>query len=329
MAIKKAGIEFRPGISVPAELGDISSTLSGEYRLEGSTGSFTKFVSGFTKDKDGFYSSPVTISTPGVYLFSIKSTEPTIDDMDFYVTIVEASIDDVKDVIDAVQTDVAGLKTSLGALDEGAISDIATNVNSVSNKLVELKALMNDETDPAIVSLRELLNDITQAGSSRDSVLAALTSYTDDLEIMIKGDEFLSDGTTPNPFFGKTSKDVYDLLVSSSTSILGAIDAIETSIKADSLAHRQALEAKVNAIKLVVDANAGILGHTDFGLSKLKDMLTTIDNNTAGGTQSIIDLLNHADNGLAAIKVALNAKLETIISKVDGVNKRVSSRVAL
>ena len=52
--MKKVGIEFRPGISVPAELGDISATLSGQYRAEGSTGSWTPFASGFTKDKDGF-----------------------------------------------------------------------------------------------------------------------------------------------------------------------------------------------------------------------------------------------------------------------------------
>lgn len=327
--MKKVGIEFRPGISVPAELGDISASLSGKYRLEGSTGSWTPFVSGFTKDKDGFYSSPVTIATPGVYLFSIASTEPSIDDLDFYVTVVEATIDDVKDAIDAMQSDVTGLKTSLGALDEGKINDIATAVGTVDAKLVELKALMSDETDPAVVSLRELLNDIVAAGSSRDSVIAALTSYTDELEIIVRGDEFMEDGVTPNPFYNKTSRHVYDLLESSSTTLLGTINDIKADIIADALANRNAIETKINAMKVVVDANAALLGSTDFGLSKLKDMLVTIDQNTAGGTQSIIDLLNDAENGLSAIKVALDGKLNIIINKVDGVQRRVSARAVL
>ena len=327
--MKKVGIEFRPGISVPAELGDISATLSGQYRVEGSTGSWTPFASGFTKDKDGFYSSPVTIATAGVYLFTISSTEVSIDDLDFYVTVVESSIDDVKEAIGVMQADVTVLKTSLGSLDEGKISDISKAVTDVDNKLVELKALMSDETDPAIISLRELLQDIAQAGSSRDSVLAALTSYTDELEAIVRGDEFKADGVTPNPFYGKTSKDTYDLLESSSTTILGSIQDIKTDILADALANRNAIGAKLDAAKLVIDANAALLGHADFGLSKLKDMLVTIDQNTAGGTQSIIDLLEDSTNGLSAIKVAINTKLDTIISKVDGVTKRVSARAVM
>ena len=327
--MKKVGIEFRPGISVPAELGDISATLSGQYRVEGSTGSWTPFVSGFTKDKDGFYSSPVTIATAGVYLFTISSTETSIDDLDFYVTVVESSIDDVKDAIDAMQVDVTALKTSLGSLDEGKINDISTAIGDVDEKLVELKALMSDETDPAIVSLRELLQDIAQAGSSRDGVLSALASYTDELETIVRGDEFKADGVTPNPFYNKTSKDVYDLLESSSTTILGKIEDIKGEIIADALDNRNAIEAKLDAAKLVIDANAALLGNADFGLSKLKDMLVTIDQNTAGGTQSIIDLLEDADNGLSAIKVAIDTKLDTIISKVDGVTKRVSARAVM
>lgn len=317
--MRKAGIQFNPAVSLADDLTGIASTFSGQYRLEGSTGAWTPFPQGFVEEKPGFYSSPLTLTTPGSYLISIASTDSRVDDVDGYVTITAATVDDVQAAIAAAQLDITAMKAQVDTLDEATVNNIANQVTAVDTKLVELKGLLSDTDDAAVVSLRELLLDIQNAGSSRDSVITALTHFTDDLEAMVRGDEFLNDGVTANPFFGKTGHDIYDQLVDSTSFIHGAISDTKTALETDAHTTRDLIVGKVDAIKAVVDANSGTLENATYGLAAIKALLDNINSNTAGGTQSIIDMLNDAENGLAAIKTSIMDKLTTIEGKVDGI----------
>ena len=317
--MRKAGIQFFPAVSLSGDLTGIATSFTGKYRLEGSTGEWTTFPTGFTEVKEGFYSSPLTIPTPGSYLITIESTDTRVDDVDGYVIVTAATIDDVQSAIATAQADISAIKSQVDALDEATVNNIATQVSSVDAKLVELKALLSDTDDSAVVSLRELLNDITTAGASRDSVIAALASYTDDLEIMVRGDEFMKDGITPNPFFGKTGHDIYDQLVDTTSYLHGAITDIKTALELDAHTTRDLIVGKVDAVKTVVDANATELANAGYGLSAIRAAIQTVMDNTSGSTSDIIDLLTDAENGLAAIKTAIMTKLGTIETKIDGI----------
>lgn len=313
--IKKAGIEFRAAVAVDSTLTGLAGTLSGQYRLAGSTDAWTT-LGAFAEEKAGFYSTPVTIATPGVYIMSIASSDSRIEDADVYVTVTAASIDDVQTAIANAQADITAMKSQIDVLDEATVNAIASQVSDVDAKLVELKGLLSDTDDAAVVSLRELLLDIQSAGSSRDSIISALTNFTDDLEHMIRGDEFLEDGSA-NPFYGKTGHDIYDQLVSSVSYLDGVINDAKNAVIVDANTTRDLIVGKVDAIKAVVDANAAELGDAAHGLAALKTMLTTIDSNTAGGTQSIIDMLEDSTNGLEAIKTSIMDKLNIIEGKID------------
>lgn len=322
--MRKAGIQFEAIMSVSPELTGKASTLSGRYREENGT-TFTNFPVGFTEISDGVYSSPLTISTAGNYLVIIESTDPLISDSVGWVPVTGATLDDVKALIDTAQASLNTIEGKVDVLDDAIIASIASTATSIDNQLAEVKALISDVDDPAIISLRELLIDIQNAGSSRDSVIAALTSYTDDLEAMVRGDEFLADGITANPFYGKTSADVYDALTAGISTLHGAITDAQAAVVADAHTTRDAIVAKIDAIKLVVDANADALADETTGLAALKAGLDQIITNTAGGTQSIIDMLSNATYGLSAIKTAIMDKLGTIEGKVDTINSKILS----
>lgn len=328
MSIKKVGIPFNPMFSTDPDLTGLAATFAAKYRLQGSTGAWTTVAGTFLEENPGCYSIAVTIAAEGTYHFNISSTDPRLPSVDQYATIVRATTDDIIDAIAAAQADLTVVKSQVDALDEATVNNIANQVSTIDGKLVELKGLLSDVDDPAVISLRELLSDIQSAGSARDSVITALTNYTDDIEIMIRGDEFLTNGSA-NPFYGKTTKHVYDLLVATSSLLNTAITAAKDAVIMDAQATRDLVVTKLNAINAIVTANSDKLGNATYGLSALKTALDSVIANTAGGTQSIIDALEDANTGLAAIKTAVMGKLVEMDGKLDTIISRQTNNTAV
>lgn len=326
MSIRKAGVEFTPTLVLAPGMTGLASTISGKYKLEGAT-TFTPFPEGFTEGDAGVYTSKLTLATAGTYMVEIVSTNENVATSVGYITVTAATLDDLAALINSAQSDITSIKSSVEVLDDTIIQNISDTAVEIDTRLTELKALMTDTEDPAIVSLTELLQQIQAAGSSRDSVIAALTSYTDDLEAMIRGDEFMSDGTTPNPFFGKSTHDVYDQVEAAVALLQNAITTAKDATVADAHTTRDLLAGKIDAIKAVADANTATLGNATYGLEALKNGITTIINNTDGGTQSIIDILNDASTGLAAIKTAVMDKLAGIETKIDNIATKQANTV--
>ena len=316
MSIKKLGVQFNPMLSLDPDLSGLAATLTAKYRLQGDTGAWTTVSGTFLEETAGCYSIGITINTAGTYHISISSSDPDVPTVDSYVTVVRATTDDIIDAIAVAQADLTTVKLQVNALDETTVNNIASQVLTIDGKLVELKGLLSDVDDPAVISLRELLSDIQLAGSARDSVITALTNFTDDIEIMIRGDQFLTSGAA-NPFFGKTTQHVYDLLVSTSSLLSTAITTAKDAVIADAQATRDLVVTKLNAINTIVTGNSDKLGNATYGLASLRQVLDSIVANTEGGTQSIIDALEDASTGLAAIKTAVMDKLVVMDGKLD------------
>lgn len=328
MSVKKVGVTFNPMISLDPDLTGLAATMSAKYRLQGSTGAFTTVAGTFFEENPGCYSIPVTINVAGTYHFVIDSSEPNVPSVDSYITVNRVTTDDIFDAVADAKAVIDNIEAQVNTLDEATVNNIANQVNAVDAKLVELKGLLSDTDDAAVVSLRELLTDIQNAGSARDSVITALTNYTDDIEIMLRGDQFLTSGAA-NPFFGKTTHHVYDLLTATSSLLTSAITAAKDAVIADAQATRDLLSTKLNAINTIVTANSDKLGHATYGLSAIKAALANIEQNTSGGTQSIIDALEDADTGLSAIKVAVMDKLTVMDGKLDTIIQKQNKSYAV
>jgi hypothetical protein len=332
--MRKVGIPFSAGFSTHGDVTGVANTITAKFRLDSatSTDAWTDVVDSFVEATPGYYVAPITLPTAGLYQFRFVSTDPRIGTHEGKVECSVASIDDVKSAIDAAQADISAIRTQIDVLDEASLNGISASVLALDTKVTDLTVLIDDTNNPSVTSLRELLQDITAAGSSRDSVIAALgtiiTNATDDLEAMIRGDEFLSDGTTANPFFGKTTHDVYDKLVDVQSDIVTTLGTLKADLLADAAANTAVIVGKLDAIKNVVDANSAQLTDSAHGLAALKSMLDGINTNIDdgnSGTDDIISILNNATDGLAAIKTTIMDKLTIMDGKLDSIAGSVSS----
>lgn len=324
MAIRKQGISFYPAVSLAPTQTGLASTFTGKFRLEGNNGSWTSFPNAFAEVSPGFYQSPIVIEAAGTYDVVVESTNVNVSTINSKVVIVAATTDDIALALTAAQADITSILNKVDVLDDTLLASIGAGVTDIDTKLAELKALMSDEEDPAIISLRELLQEIIAAGSTRDSVIAALTSYTDDIENMIKGSEFLQDGSV-NPFFGKTTHDVYDKLTDIATLLGQTISSATTTVTNAIDAAKTELATVINTVNTAVQANNAVLTGTD-GLAVIHAAITAVQATLGADTTSIADQfaavtasLTGLDTSITSFRTSVETKLDTIETKIDGV----------
>ena len=199
-----------------------------------------------------------------------------------------------------------------------------------------------------INSVIEFVKDIETLLKS-GSGLEALKTINADIEAMVKGDALLSDGVTVNPTANKGLAQIFDELVLAHTDIAdiktiahdatNGFVAIKTSI-VDARASIEgkiaalidetdplSLASKVNAIKTVVDSNAGLLTDATNGLAPIK---AAIDNVSAlfatGGTailrfDSVDTALSNLDTAITAQTAHLDAKFNDVMTKLTTMNE--------
>jgi len=320
--MKKTNIPTRLGLKSHKDLTGQASTITGGFRIDGSDDSFTAFSNAFTEDaQPGTYLVKHTFTAAGLYEVKFDSTNPDIGTHFAKVEVSDANIDDVKNAVDAVQVDVTGIKAVTDLLNTTELENLAEQITAVDTNLGNLTTLVDTvDANDGITSLRELLNDIQTGGVNVDSLINGQA----DIQSMIKGDEFLSDGTTANPLFGKGLDEIFDEIQSNLVAVDGYVTDAKDSIESNIAAFKLSVEAKVDDVKAVVDANAAILGDATFGNEAIKnavDALSTLNTNQYDSVEAI---LNDATNGLAAVKTAImdqltamDAKLDTILSNQD------------
>ena len=307
-------MEFHVKIDTNADLIGSSANFSASY-IDDATGTSTAVAASFTEPADGLYLCPITIPAVGDYTVIVTNTVDGMGNHTAPVVVTNATIDDVKTVVDDLAIAVAAVQTEVDGLDGQDLQDIKDNLEAV-------KLLLDDEDGSTVNSIMEFVSQIDAALADGATGLAALSGFTDDIENMLNGTEFLADGTTPNPFYDATNPGVAkeSTMLTKFAEVLAAVGgAVDYTPRFDTL------DAAVAAAQAVVDANKLTLEDAGFGLSALKDLIDGLS--TAVGTHDtdIKAILEDATNGLAAIKTDIMAKLDAMDLKLDDIKSTVDS----
>ena len=327
-SVKKAGVEFFIKIDTDGDLIGKAANFSALY-INDATKASTNVGASFTEPADGLYMCPVTIPSTGDYTVVVANTTDGMGNVPSAVVVVNATIDDVKGAVDTLQTDMTAVLAEVDGLNGEDLTALKTTIDNI-------KTLIDDEDGATVNSVMEFVEKIDDALSGGSGGLAALEGYTDDIENMLVGTEFLTDGVTANPFYDATNpgvaKDstIYTALTTLQTDITTAKDSIETKLdtlvgtSADTSAE-DTLYGKVAGVQEVVDANKLTLEDAGFGLSALKDLLDVLTVNMATHDTDIKAILTDATNGLEAIKTDIMAKLDAMDLKLDTIVDNTNS----
>ncbi|MCI4435213.1 MAG: hypothetical protein JHC33_00155 [Ignisphaera sp.] len=324
MSIRKQGIAFSPSVSLSQSQTGLADTFSGKYRLEGTTGDWTSFPNKFVEVTPGFYQTTLTITAVGVYDVVMESTNQNVSTVHTKVVIVAATTDDIAAALTAAQGDITSILTKVNTLDDKVLADINTAVTDVDTKLADLKTMLSSEEEPAINTLRDLLQQITAAGTSRDSVISALTSYTVDIENILNGSKTLKDGS-PNPFYGKTTHDVYDRINGIESEILAAIRLVQTYVSESLGTTNNLIKGSTDSIINAIKSNNDVLTGND-GLAAIHTAVTAVQaaldtdsKSAADQFTAVINSLNGLNTSITSFNSTIENKLDSIATKIDGV----------
>jgi len=220
----------------------------------------------------------------------------------------------------------------------GGASDFGADVSIVGNSNQQNQTYGFNTGNP-LNSVLEFTSAINDALTTGTSSLSVLSGYTDNLELMLEGKAYTD--TTGAAVLAADSyglSEIYNAISAQGgdTTLINnlqvSIDSfklsVETKIDANTVL-LNTLTSKVDAAKLVVDANKLTLEDAGFGLSALSTQLTTINNNlsTAGSNTDVLAVLNDATNGLVALRDSLMTKLNLMDVKLDGIAASNSSRI--
>lgn len=328
-SLKKAGVEFLATIDVSPDLTGKAANFSAKFR-NNTTGVVTDVAAAFTElaASAGTYQVPMTIPVTGDFTVIINNSTDGLGSIVAPVVVMAASLDDIKLAVDGLNTKMDSVKTQVDLLDEAALNGLEAKVNTLTTTLNNVKTLIDDEDGATVNSVLEFVEKIDAALSNGGGGLSALEGYTDDIENMLLGTEFLADGTTPNPLFGNTNINIMAALNNVTTG-LPAIKTAMTDAKAsietkiDTL--KTDLQADVAAVKVVVDANKATLENAGFGLSALKTAIDTLGTALTAHDTDIKAILNSATFGLEALKNLITTRFDAVDTKLTSIDGKVSA----
>ena len=217
-SIRKAGVAFYPGREFGPDLTGKADTFAIKYKIAGSADAFTEPGDAFSEMDAGTYTVPLTLPTVGDYLVVIESSEDGVESLAGNVVVAAANIDDVKLAIDNLRTVADSIAADVDGLDGDTLSSIEANLNA-------LKALIDDEDGATVNSVMEWVEKIDAALVDGTSGLSALSGFTDDIENMMVGTEFLADGSTANPFYDENNPGV-----AKEASLVAALSTLQDNI---------------------------------------------------------------------------------------------------
>ena len=318
-SVKKAGIAFKAKVETGPDLSGIADGFSVLY-INDLDGAKTDITGAFTESADvaGLYFSPeITIPAVGDYTLVITNVDAGMDNYPTPIVVTSASIDDVKGAVDALQVTANTIAADVDGLDGQNLQDIKDN-------LAAIKLLIDDEDGTAVNSVMEFVAQIDAALADSGTGLAALAGFTDDVENMLLGTEFLADGAD-NPLFGADNASLKALIESNliqlQTDITTAKDAVIASIDASKT---EILDA-VAIVKTVVDANEAKLTDAGYGLEALKVLLDTIVTNVDSTKTDIMAVITDATKGLVGIYDTMVSRFDSVDSQLATIDSKVDA----
>jgi hypothetical protein len=312
-SVKKAGVAFKAKVETNADFTGQAAGFSAFY-IDDATGTKTDVVGAFTEDANalGLYFSPdITIPAVGDYTLVINNGAAGMDNHPTPIVVTNATIDDIKATVDGLETTLAQVAADVDGLEGTDLQDIRDNLTAV-------KALLDDEDGATVNSVMEFVTQIDAALADGASGLAALSGFTDDIENMLNGTEFLADGTTPNPFYDATNPGVakQSTMLDKFAEVLAAVGGAT-----DYTPRFDTLDASIAAVQAVVDANKLLLEDAGFGLDPIKQAIDAIQLAVTTHDTDIKALLENADFGLANLKTIMETRFDTVdatLATMDG-----------
>ena len=322
-AVKKAGVAFKTKLGTNVDLTGQAANFSAYY-IADATGTKTDIATAFTEDANtaGLYMVETTIPAVGDYTIVIKNDTIGMGNHEAPIVVVNATIDDVKVVVDGLQTTLATVAADVDGLNGDTLLGL-------KNDLTAITALISDGdtsgTATTVIDFVTQINDALAGGAG--SGLSALEGYTDDIENMLTGTEFLRDGTTSNPFYDANNPGVAkeSSLKSGFATLSGSLSTAITTINNATTAAKDAIIVKTDALQVVVDANKVTLEDAGFGLAALKTLIDNVNTSVQTGETNILNVLNDAANGLTAIKTELVSRFDNVDAKLLTIEGKVES----
>jgi hypothetical protein len=335
LIVRKTGVTFPFGLQSHKNVNGLEGTMSGRVRTvaaDGTYGAWEDITTTFTEEVPGTFTGKYAFTNPGNYQIEATSTDDRLGNFVANYRVDDADLTDINAKLTQVLTDLGLANGKLDVLDDDILAQLNTRATSIDDALTALNNLVGaEDPDDGILSIVELIEQLKTAGTDRDSLINtisdALTAKVDDVEPMLRGDEFLSDGTTANPYYGKNTPAVYDLLTTVQTEMGAAKDAIIAHVTAKATEVQNAILTPLAEAKTVIDYNKAKLDNADHGLEAIMAGIDGLDSGGSSNTQTIVDLLEDATNGLAAIKTAVMDKLGVIEGKVDTANDKLDTLI--
>ncbi len=202
----------------------------------------------------------------------------------------------------------------------------------------------DNSLDP-VDSVMEFVEDINRALSTGASSLSVLSRFTDNIEYMLEGKEYIdTDGIIVSEADSKGLREIFDAIDNSggdTTYIKGRVEDLVININnyySEIQNEQVVIKGRINdvvipgldAVQTVVDANKAHLENSGYGLSAIKNLLDSIDSsigNIQTDNSDVLLVLNDANNGLSAIKNSILNKLDSMDGKLDTLVAATTSRI--
>lgn len=337
--IRKSGIAFPIGIDINPDRAIDAANIVITYVKSGTLYAPVTVNGTFYHDANGLYRKMVSIDEPGY--FDIDVTIPASNDysevngtgypaekISQSIYIANATVDDVYSYLTDLGINLGikidSVKSQVDVLDEATLNNLNDKVINIQAKLETVTALINDENNDGILSLKELLAELSTSGSN--NAITAINGYidaaTDDIERMVAGTETLADGT-PNPFFGKTTHDIYDGLVGLGAALADADTFMKTLIENKITEAKVEINGKIDTVTAIINANQDLLENETYGLSKIMESLTTLRTSESNNFTSLKDDLTALYTDITSLGSVINGKLDNIQSSINVLNNKV------
>lgn len=317
-SVKKAGVAFKVKIETNSDFTGQAGGFS-SYYINDANGIRTDIVGAFTEDGNtpGLYFSPnVTIPAAGDYTLVVNNGAAGMDNHPTPIVVTVATIDDVKVVVDGLEATLALVAADVDGLDGQNLLDIKAT-------LEQIKLLVDDADGTAVNSVMGFVTQINAALENGSSGLAALSGFTDDIENMLLGTQFLSDGVTQNPFYDAANPGAAKeaTLVEGLTSLQTDIAVFRTSLETKAAN----IQAAVNAVKVVVDSNEAMLSNAGYGLANLKVLIDAMAVNVELHGANVTALLVDGTSGLAAIKTEIVTRFDNVDGSLASLHTKIDA----
>lgn len=420
-ANKKVGVPFYAKIDTNKDLIGKAANFRLKY-IEDSSGTVTDVdTDGSTWSEVqvggvgiGIYTCAITISSAGDYTVIAENSVDGMQNIAFPVEVTAAGIDDIKALIDALQTDVTNINTQVDLLDEAELNGISEQITAMNTTVNNINTLIEDDSiadlvvsgdetvlfvpaanvtgdtsgatgvvdsssfdgtntivvltsstgtftvgetvndgtntttgtvvgggSNAINSVMEFVEAINNALTGGGSALDVLAGYTDNLELMLEGKQYVdttgatvleADSYGLSEIYAKITANGVDIAAANTAlsdattglaAIKSAITTAQTSIEGKIDAQTTTIQTDIAAVQTVVDANKLTLEDSGYGLSALKTLLDNLSSDISLGFIGVDGRFDTIDTTLTNISDAITNQTTHLDSRLDDIENAI------